>query len=71
VRRREFITLIGGMAAWPFAVDAQQGERMRRMGLLLAADAEPLGPFREALGRLGYFEGKKLPRNASCQLAGK
>jgi putative tryptophan/tyrosine transport system substrate-binding protein len=60
VRRREFITLIGGTAACPFAVHAQQGERMRRMGLLLVADAEPLGPFREALGRLGYFEGKNI-----------
>jgi putative tryptophan/tyrosine transport system substrate-binding protein len=60
VKRREFITLLGGAAAWPLAASGQQDERMRRIGLLLVADAEPLGPFREALGHLGYFEGKNI-----------
>jgi putative ABC transport system substrate-binding protein len=60
MKRRDFIAYMGGAATWPLAVRAQQGERMRRIGLLVVAGPEPLGPFREALAQLGYLEGKNI-----------
>ena len=60
MNRRAFIALMGGAAAEPLAARAQQGERMRRIGLLLVSGPEPLGPFREALADVGYVEGKNI-----------
>jgi ABC-type uncharacterized transport system substrate-binding protein len=65
--RREFITLLGGAAAaWPLAADAQQSERMRRIGALmyLAAD-DPDSPalvaaFARGLQELGWIEGRNI-----------
>jgi putative tryptophan/tyrosine transport system substrate-binding protein len=60
MRRRAFISLVGGSAAWPVVAWAQQVDRMRRIGVLLVNGPEPMGPYREALGDLGYFEGKNV-----------
>jgi putative tryptophan/tyrosine transport system substrate-binding protein len=66
LKRREFITLLGGGAAWPLAARAQQSERMRRIGMLvLYAEGDPTGQarvaaFREALQQLGWMEGRNL-----------
>jgi ABC-type uncharacterized transport system substrate-binding protein len=67
MRRRKFIMLLGGMAvAWPLAARAQQGERMRRIGLLmtLAADDPEAqarnAAFLQALGELGWTVGRNV-----------
>ena len=65
MRRREFITLLGGAAAaWPLAGHAQQSERMRRIGVLQAADDSVaqarVAAFRQALQQLGWTEGRNL-----------
>src|SRR6266571_4197531 len=65
MRRREFIVLLGGAAvALPLTARAQQGERMRRIGVLMAyvgptAQSEVMA-FRDALKKLGWTEGGNL-----------
>jgi putative tryptophan/tyrosine transport system substrate-binding protein len=67
MRRRDFITLIGGAAAWPLAARAQQpAERMRRIGVLVRlAESDPemqswLAAFRQGLEKLGWSEGRNV-----------
>jgi putative tryptophan/tyrosine transport system substrate-binding protein len=66
-RRRDFITLLGSAAiAWPLAARAQQGERMRLIGVLTPlAEGDPEGQgriaaFREGLSKLGWTEGRDV-----------
>jgi putative ABC transport system substrate-binding protein len=67
VKRRDFITLLGGAAAaWPFAVRAQQSDRIRRVGVLMGyaeGDAEGqayAAAFREGCQKLGWTEGRNI-----------
>jgi putative tryptophan/tyrosine transport system substrate-binding protein len=63
LNRRKFITAVGGAAvAWPLAAHAQQGERMRRVGVLtMAAEVSPFeAAFQQGLADLGYVVGKNL-----------
>jgi putative ABC transport system substrate-binding protein len=59
MRRREFITLLGGAAAWPLAARAQQSvSKMPRIGII--DPAAMWAPFRQALRDLGYVEGRNI-----------
>src|SRR5262249_16010748 len=67
MRRREFITLLGGAtASWPLAASAHQRDRMRRIALLLRAaendrdEQDNLDALREHLAKLGWVEGRNL-----------
>ena len=67
MRRRDFITLLGGTAfAWPLAARAQQGERVRRIGVLMAySESDREGQanvvaFQQGLQKLGWTDGRNL-----------
>jgi putative ABC transport system substrate-binding protein len=66
MRRREFIAGLGSAAAWPLAVRAQQGDRVRRIGVLLPYDEnDPLAKarisaFTQALADLGWTDGRNV-----------
>ena len=63
MRRRKFITLLGGAAAWPLAARAQQPAKVLRVGILSPAASETaatLTAFREGIRDLGYIEGKTI-----------
>jgi putative ABC transport system substrate-binding protein len=65
MRRREFITILGGAVAWPLAVRAQQAERVRRVGVLMSSTADDegqarLAAFVQGLQTLGWTDGRNL-----------
>jgi len=66
MRRREFIALLSGTAAWPIAAHAQPGERMRRIGVLLPADADDaifqarMAAFLGGLQQLGWTDRRNV-----------
>src|SRR5262249_49212593 len=66
MQRRQFLGVVGGAAAWPLAARAQQGARMRRIGVLFVTRADdPEGQLRNAaflqgMERLGWTVGRNL-----------
>ena len=66
MRRRDFITLLGATVAWPLATRAQQGERVRRIGVLNPASADDpvwqtrMGAFQQELALLGWSIGRNV-----------
>ena len=61
MKRREFITLLGGAAAtWALAARAQQGERVRTIGVLASQPLPPVQRFARKLQDYGYVEGQNL-----------
>src|SRR5436309_3380520 len=67
LRRREVIAVLGGAAAWPLAARAQQGERMRRVGVLYPFPGDGNSSFprriaalRQGLAQFGWIEGRHL-----------
>ena len=66
MRRREFIAGLGSAAAWPIAARAQQGDRVRRIGVLMPGDENDpeqkrrLFAFTQALAGLGWTDGRNV-----------
>jgi putative ABC transport system substrate-binding protein len=66
MRRREFMSLVGSVAAWPLAARAQQRDRIRQIGVLSPfSENDPetktrLAAFKERLEQLGWTEGRNI-----------
>ena len=66
MRRREFFSFVCGAVTWPLAAQAQQGERMRYVGILLPATADDLdyqafvAAFLQGLRQLGWIVGRNM-----------
>ena len=66
MRRREFITLLGGAAAWPLAARAQQADRVPRIGMLESLKADDkeaqarISAFVQGLKELGWTDGRNV-----------
>ena len=66
IGRRNFITLFSGAAAWPLTARAQQGNRVRRIGVLMVGDEHDplmrseLSAFTQALAGMGWTDGRNV-----------
>jgi putative ABC transport system substrate-binding protein len=71
--RREFITVMGGAAAWPVAARAQPAERVRRIGVLMSFSAETIrkapgraAAFTQGLGQLSWTVGQTARKRSQA-----
>ena len=60
MKRREFITLVGGAAAWPLAARAKEPDRIRRIGMLVAFNDPDIKAFQDELEKHGWSEGRNI-----------
>src|SRR5262249_3238800 len=63
MKRRNFIALLSGAAAWPLAARAQQGEQMWHIGVVVggtATDRSDLAAFQQVLPQLGWIDGRNV-----------
>jgi putative ABC transport system substrate-binding protein len=60
LRRREFITLLGGAAAWPLSAGAQQPKRLRQIGMLVGYEDPDIKAFQDELEKHGWSEGRNI-----------
>src|SRR6516225_12232116 len=66
IARRKFVVVLAGAATWPLAARAQQGDRVRRIGVLMSLDENDpeiklrYSAFTQALGDLGWIEGRSV-----------
>jgi hypothetical protein len=71
MRRRQFITLLGGTAAWPLAVRAQQPQKLPVIGILVASPLPMIKAraeaFRRGLRDLGYIEQRDVIGHRRCR----
>ena len=71
MRRRQFIAGLGSAAAWPVVARAQQGDRLRRIGVLMTGDENDpvqkprLSAFTQALADLGWTDGRNVRMDLS------
>ena len=66
IRRRDFIAGLGGAVAWPLAASAQQGDRVRRIGVLMGGEENDpvrktyVSAFTQGLADLGWTDGRNV-----------